>query len=117
MIELHLPAPLSVNRTRRLNKAALGEIARWEAEADRLYLWQKRDIGMMNSVEPPYEVYIVLNKACRLDGDNGVKILLDTAVRFGLLPDDGPKYVRRIVVEYGDAEYGSRLIIRPFKVG
>jgi hypothetical protein len=107
---LDLPMPLSVNRTRRIDYRSMPAQRAWKQQADNLYLMQKRGLG---KIEGPFEVQITICSSCRLDLDNGVKLLLDTARGYGLVPDDSPKYLRKITVLFGPAPEGARLLITP----
>lgn len=111
-IEIHLPPPLSVNATRRVNYSAMGRITRWRQEADALFLSVKRQLAG-RKIFGRYEAIVVLSEANRLDIDNGVKGLLDYARHCGLVEDDSPKYLRKLTVKFGDAPYGAKLVLRP----
>ena len=47
-----------------------------------------------------------------MDLDNCVKHLIDYARKIELIIDDSPKYMRRIVVDWGHAPEGVRLTLR-----
>lgn len=47
------------------------------------------------------------------DLDNTPKRVIDYAKRLGLIVDDSPKYMRRVIIEFGDAPDGCRLILTP----
>jgi len=111
-IELDLPAPLSVNRTRRVNYAALGEIAKWRTEAEALFLLVKQKLAG-RKIHGRYEAIVILNEKNRLDIDNGVKGLLDFARHVEVVGDDSPKYLRKLTVKFGIAPHGAKLILRP----
>jgi hypothetical protein len=105
---IDLPAPMSVNRTRRINYASMPDQKAWKQQADNLYLMQKRGL---EKIEGHFEVQITICSSCRLDLDNGVKLLIDTARSYGLVPDDSPRFLRKITVMFGDAPEGARLMI------
>lgn len=111
-ITLDLPAPLSVNLTRRVNYAALPKIAAWRKEAEQLFLLSKRTIGDRKIVGR-FEAIVTLSEKCRLDADNGLKGLIDFARHCGLIEDDSPKYLRKLTVKFGDAPHGAKLVLRP----
>ena len=83
VLVLELPAPLSVNRTRRINYAAMPAQKAWKQQADNLYLMQKRGMG---KIEGPFEITIVINPASRLDLDNGLKGSLTPRVAMASSP-------------------------------
>lgn len=62
-----------------------------------------------------FELTIILcEKQCGLDADNPVKAAIDYLRRIELIKDDDKRYMRRLVVEWGDAPRGCRLILRSF---
>ena len=107
-----MPAPLSVNFTRRMNVAALPKIAAWRQEAEALFLLSKRSIGGRKIIGR-FEAIITLSEKCRLDVDNSLKGLIDFARHCGLIEDDSPKYLRKLTVMFGHAPYGAKLVLRP----
>ena len=111
-IELDCPAPLSVNKTRRVNFAAMRDIALWRLEADKLFLLVKRQLAG-RKILGRYEAIVTLNEKNRLDIDNGIKGLLDLARHYELVEDDSPKYLRKLTVKFGDAPHGAKLVLRP----
>jgi Holliday junction resolvase RusA-like endonuclease len=82
----------------------------WKRQSDSLYLLQKCGLGKITG---PFEATIIINEGSRQDLDNSVKQLLDTARGYGLIPDDGPRYMRKLTVEFGEAPEGARLKIMP----
>lgn len=105
---LHLPAPLSVNMTRRINYAASPLIREWHARADALFLTQKP----LASIVGQFEALVTINPKSRLDLDNGLKQLIDAARNYELVEDDSPKFLRRIVAEFGEAPHGAVVRLR-----
>jgi Holliday junction resolvase RusA-like endonuclease len=83
----------------------------WRDQADALYLIQKRKIAADGQITGPFEALITICSSCRLDLDNGLKLLLDTARDYGLVPDDSPKYLRKLTVQFGEAPEGARLTL------
>ena len=112
-IELDLPPPLSVNRTRKLNRAALRDIDRWTKQADALVTSAWTGGRRPKQALQQFEAIIILDEQMnRLDGDNGVKLLIDYARRLGLIADDSKKYMRELRVMWGNAPHGCKLILR-----
>jgi Holliday junction resolvase RusA-like endonuclease len=60
-----------------------------------------------------FDLTIIVSKDSRLDLDNGIKSCIDILKRYGLIKDDSPRYMRRVIIEWGEAKYGCRLILRP----
>lgn len=111
MIVLDLPAPLSVNRTRRINFAAKRKIDAWQRNADAHFLMQKQRLGA--PVPGRFEVVITLPEDSALDLDNTPKAVIDALRRFRLVTDDSPKFMRRVTLEFGDAPTGCRVTVNP----
>jgi hypothetical protein len=85
----------------------------WKRKADALFLIQKRKLVANGNITGPFEATITVSDASRIDLDNCCKLLLDTARSYGLIPDDGPRYMRKLTVQFGDAPEGARLMITP----
>jgi hypothetical protein len=116
MIELSLPAPLSVNKTRRINWAAHRKAKAWLRAADALTTAAWAGGRRPNEILNKFEATIILSDdLTKTDADNSVKMVLDYARYLGLVRDDSPKYMRRVVIEFGDAPEGCRLILRPLE--
>ena len=103
-IVLDLPAPLSVNRTRRIDYSSMPAHRQWKRQADSLFLFQKRQCLAGGAITGPFEATITISSSCRLDLDNGIKCLIDTAREYGLVPDDSPKFLRKLIVEFGQTD-------------
>lgn len=112
---LDIPVPLSVNRTRKVNKAALSDVRDWQDKADAAIMasGQYRIAKQTRKAEKPCEIKIILSeKLCRLDPDNPVKSAIDYLRRIELIENDTGKHVRKITVEWGAAPKGCRIIIQ-----
>jgi hypothetical protein len=115
MITIDLPAPYSVNSTRRVNWGYIAKHRKWQAEADAIVTISGQH--KQNPILGQYEVkFIIDDGKCRSDPDNIIKALLDyVRVRLQLITDDSPKYIRKYSVEYGYAPEGVRMIIKAFQ--
>ncbi len=108
-IVLDLPAPLSVNRTRRINWAAQRGISAWTRVADASVMAHGR---LPDRVLGPFQVTIIFPQGSRLDLDNGAKQVIDYLRRIELIQDDSPRYMKRVILEFGDAPEGCRVVVR-----
>jgi Holliday junction resolvase RusA-like endonuclease len=108
-VVLDLPAPLSVNRTRRIDWRAKNRIDAWTKNADAHFLTQKR--GLPPPIRGRFEIIITLRDGSQTDADNAVKGVIDVVRRFGLVADDSPKFMRRVTIEFGDVQ-GCRVTIK-----
>lgn len=115
IVVLDLPAPISVNKTRRIDYRSMPALKEWRRQADALYLLQKRQCLASGTITGPFEATITISSSCRLDLDNGIKLLLDTARAYELVPGDSPRFLRKLTVEFGDAPEGERLLIRSIR--
>jgi Holliday junction resolvase RusA-like endonuclease len=113
VIILDLPAPISVNETRRINWRAKAKIDAWTRDADAHFLLRKRKCGP--AILGQFEITITLPDGSQTDADNAVKGIIDAVRRFRLVPDDNPKFMRRVVIEFGEAPTGCRVMIRPLQ--
>lgn len=114
---LDIPVPPSVNRTRKINYAALGQIAAWRKHADVLLMASGQLRGAIVNI-PRYELEIILDEAkCRIDPDNVLKAAIDYLRRIEVIQDDSPKHARKITVRWGKVEAGCRLIVTPLEAG
>jgi Holliday junction resolvase RusA-like endonuclease len=108
-IVLDLPVPPSVNRTRRVDWRSMARRADWEHAANTLALLNRKQ----RKITGKFEVLITLSERhTRMDLDNCVKELIDYARKIELITNDSPKYMRRIVVDWGHAPEGVRLTLR-----
>ena len=113
-IVLDVPVPPSVNRTRKIDRAASRKVEAWEKAADSWLMWsgQFRKAKASGPVDR-FELTIILSEEkCRLDCDNPIKSAIDYLRRLELIPNDDPKHMRKLTVLWGHAPEGARLILR-----
>ena len=111
-IVLDLPVPISVNKRRRLNIAALSEMKAWTRAANALTMAAWSGGKRPKVVLDRFEVTIILSEtATKTDLDNVHKVI-DYAKYLGLIVDDGPRYMRAVHMIWGEAPYGCRMILR-----
>lgn len=113
---LDLPVPISVNVMRRVDWSSMARTSAWKGEADG-YIYQakrRRENPLKLQRIPRFEITLVFDeKQTHVDLDNGVKGILDYLVLREVIEDDGPKHMRRLVVEWGEAPTGCRVTVRP----
>ena len=112
MIVLDLPAPLSVNATRKIAWRFKAKIDAWQRNADAHFTTQKRRL-MAEPVPDRFEVVVTLPEDSAIDLDNTPKLVIDALRRFRLIADDDRKHMRRVVLEFGDAPTGCRVTVNP----
>ena len=112
MIVVQLPAPISVNRSRRIDWRNHGLVKDWLRQADALFLTQKR--GLPPPILGQYEIILTLRDGSRLDADNCAKLAIDVLRRYQLVTDDSPKFMRRVTIEFGNVA-GCQITIKPWK--
>lgn len=112
-IVLELPAPPSVNRTRKIDFTSLVKVNEWKDAADKLVMALRRP-GDPRRIKGRFELLIVLNETrTGIDLDNGIKSILDYLHRIEVVEDDSPKFFRKLTVTWGDAPEGCRVTVRP----
>jgi hypothetical protein len=108
---LDLPFPVSVNKTRRIDWSTRHRTASWLRAADSLVLMQKP----LLKAPAAFELQLLISeKHDAIDLDNGIKILIDYLVRIEVIKGDQRKYLRRLVVEWGEAPEGCRVTVIPY---
>lgn len=111
-IVLDLPPPLSVNRTRKINWKAKGKVEKWVVRADMMIM-SRGGLRRLGKIASQFEVHILLDeRQCGVDADNTAKLLIDYCRRLELVVDDSKKFMRRLVVEWGEAPTGCRVTLR-----
>jgi Holliday junction resolvase RusA-like endonuclease len=115
-IILDLPAPPSVNRTRKIDWSARDVVRAWSNVANAYVLAAKgRAISPLQLTKiSRFELLIVLSAHhTKIDLDNSLKSLIDYLRHIGVIEDDGPKHMRKLTVEWGLAPHGCRVTVRP----
>jgi|SRR5581483_7072708 len=113
LIALDLPMPPSVNRIWRARETGGRPVflstkyRNWKQEAETLALQLGQCRGVKR-IDGPFQAHIVLQHR-RGDLDNRVKAVLDIAQEWELIKNDSNCV--RLLVEYGEAPYGCRLIL------
>lgn len=111
-VVLDVPVPPSVNRLCRISYANRPLLRRWKKTADMM-LMASGQYRQAKAVKGPFELHVVLDeRRCRADPDNVIKVAIDFLKRIELITDDSPKYARQIVIKWGEAPEGCRLILR-----
>ena len=111
---IDLPAPPSVNRTRKLDFSSLRVVNAWKNVAHAYVLAAKgrRNSPLRLTKVSRFELLIVFDDSSRLDLDNGIKILIDYLRKIEAIENDSPKHMRRLVVEFGNAPMGVRITVK-----
>ena len=107
-----LPTPPSLNVTRRIDWEGYKKANLWKDRANARLILQKikpLKVGMTGA----FECRIIVSAKHRIDFDNTPKVVLDYLRRVELIPDDAPKYMRRLVVEPGEVAEGIRVELTP----
>lgn len=113
-IVLDVPVPPSVNRTRKIDFRAAALVEKWKADADAmLMLSGQYRAAKRVPIGDRVELTIILDEQkCDLDPDNSVKAAIDYLRRIELIRNDDKRFMRRLVVEWGYAPEGCRLVLR-----
>lgn len=113
-VVLDVPVPPSVNRTRKVNRAASAEVDSWKISADALLMASGQfRFACKNPIGPKVKIGIIFcEKKCRLDLDNGIKTAIDYLRRIELIKNDNKKFVRDLHITWGHAPEGCRIVLR-----
>lgn len=114
VIVVDLPAPLSVNRLRKIDWSSSKRKRGWTKAADAMMLGARcrSRNPIRHHTLKRFELLIVLSEAhTKIDLDNSLKWLIDYLRRVELIIDDGPQHMRRLVVEWGLAPQGCRVTL------
>lgn len=112
VISFDLPPPVSVNRTRRIDWTANKLLNRWKRRADMLIM-ANGGVRKLGKMPGKFEVKICLDEHhVGIDADNAAKSLIDYCRRLELIVDDSPKYMRRVIIEWGYVPHGCRITLR-----
>ena len=115
-IVLDLPPPVSVNRSRKIDWRGHKKVAAWKDQADRFLLIAKARKEVRFDKIPRFEIVVVLSEDhVDADADNILKLLIDYLRHCDIVADDAKHNMRRIVVEWGHAPAGCRVIVRPME--
>lgn len=110
---VNLPPPVSVNKTRKVNWAAKPTVEKWKARADMLVMASGGVRKLGDKMPGCFEARIVIDAdQYRGDLDNAAKAAIDYCKRLGLIVDDSRKYMRRVIIEWGEAPAGMRVTLR-----
>lgn len=110
-IVLDLPAPPSVNRTRRVDWRGQQTTTQWHAVADKVVMATRRP-GQPHKIDGPFDLHVMLSPTIKTDPDNGLKSLIDYLRRIEVIQNDSPKFFRKLTVEWGTAPEGCRVTVR-----
>lgn len=113
---LDLPVPPSVNRTRKINWAHKRAVEAWKNVCHAYVLTAKtrKSSPLKLTKIPRFELNITLSEDhTGIDLDAGLKALIDYLRQIDVIENDAQKNMRRLVVEWGDAPFGCRVVVRP----
>lgn len=110
-VVVELPAPPSVNQSRKIDWRNHQRTKHWIEHCDGLVLSGPRITGKRI---PRFELHIVLSEQhTKVDLDNALKSLIDYLVRIEVIADDGRRNMRRVIVEWGEAPLGAKITVTP----
>lgn len=111
LIVLDLPPPISVNKSRKINWASHRRVQKWLRSSD-MAIMAGGGVRRLGKIPAQFEVRIILDEQqTHCDADNAAKILIDYCRRLELVVDDNKKYMRRVIIEFGEAPTGCRVVL------
>lgn len=115
-ITINIPAPPPINQTRRIDWAKHAKHMAWRKRAGGSileFMSNARKAGTPNHIAGQFEIAITLDeKTVNCDLDATLKGTVDFLVVSGIVTDDSKKYMRRVVLEWGDCPEGCRVMLR-----
>lgn len=118
-IVLDLPVPPSVNKLRKADWASFQLGREWMRGADAYVFAAKcrHENPLKLDRIPRYELTVIVDeKQTGMDLDNCLKALIDYLVRVRIVENDAKKNLRRLIVEWGHAPHGVRVIVKPVEL-
>ena len=117
-IVLHLPPPVSVNKTRRIDWTGQQAVKNWKRLADQFVMVAKSRKEVRFDRLDRYELHITLSEDhCELDTDNGLKLIIDYLRNRDITAGDAKGQLRKLLVEWGYAPAGVRVVVKPLGAG
>jgi len=111
-----IPVPPSVNKIRRIDWNNHKAHKEWRKQAGFHLLENGQFRKRLQAVER-YELTIILDEAqTKIDPDN-IKAISDFLKSINVIVDDAPKHARQILIKWGEAPAGCRLIVKPIEAG
>lgn len=113
---IDLPPPISVNKTRKIDWRNKRKYDAWVTSAGMAIMVAG---GMRKITKMPgqFELHITLDNSVKMDADNAIKAVADFLKRMRIIVDDSPKYMRRVTIEFGEAQSGMRVKLREIGAG
>ncbi len=108
---LHLPAPPSVNKTRRIDWRNKPAHDRWVAKAG-MAVMAAGGMRKFKAMPDRFEVHIVVDPRTGLDLDNAAKSVIDFAKEVGMIINDSQRYMVGVHITSGHAPDGCTLTLR-----
>lgn len=110
-ITFAIPTPPSLNKTRRIDWAGHKAHKSWRSDAGWSMVPAARKFG---KIFGPFEIEVTVDNSVKFDLDSTPKAIIDACVAYGLVPDDAPKYMRKITIQWGDVSGGVAVVLRDF---
>ena len=112
-LQLDIPLPPSVNSTRRIDHKGHAKFKAWKKQAGLHLIATGQYKEARKTHINQYELTITLDEEqCKCDPSNILKATEDFLVSLEIIKDDSPKYARRIIIKWGCAPSGCRVMLR-----
>lgn len=111
-VTMDLPLPPSTNKRRRIDWRGHDDYKAWKKDAGWHSVCARQFRPALDAHFQQFELTVTLSADCKVDPDNILKQILDFLVSYQIVPDDSPKFARRIIIEWGEAPDGCKLTVR-----
>lgn len=111
-IVLSLPCPPAANKLRKIDWRNHRKHKAWRHEAGLNVLVAKSGGRKLGAIVGRFELEITMDETLKCDLDATIKSVTDFCVSIGLVRDDGPKYMRKVTLLWGDAPEGIKVTLR-----
>lgn len=114
-VVLDLPPPVSVNRARKIDWQGHQRLREWKRGADaHVFMAKRREENPLQLAKiPRFHLHVILDERLNnLDADNSLKGLIDYLRQIGLIENDAKKNMRSLLVDWGVAPTGCRIVVR-----
>lgn len=113
-IVINASAPPAGNKVRRIDWKNHKSHAKWRDDFWWRLVQSKIRGTPKGLISGAFEIEVTVSNDAKTDLDSSIKQIIDACVVYGLVPDDSPKYMRKITLQWGSIPEGIRVVLRDF---